>query len=213
MRAPVVEGLMAMPEVFQDAGAPSKHAARQGHTRNVMIDSGWEQARLAGREEKPHQSVNSRYYRHARIAGLLGQHFHALGCDDLPSDRDARIRHVERTSVGCEKTNVPHENIARRHQQIWAERHLPVHWCWIKCERCPHMRAVVITPFVIRRGPEAGHAAPARTLQRMGYQGVALQHPNWGGSDTGWALGRLSKCEQLADSFCTTPSRPALTER
>src|ERR1700756_2255567 len=123
----MVEGLWQRRKYLQAPAAPSKHGARQGDTRNVTIDTWCEQARLAGREEKPPHSVNSRYYRHARVAGLLGQHFHAIGCDDLPSDRDARIRHVERTSGGCEKTNVPQESIARRHaRRIRAERTLPV---------------------------------------------------------------------------------------
>ena len=29
---------------------------------------------------------------------------------------------------------------------------LDIHWCWIKCSRCPHMRAVAIAPYV--RGPD-----------------------------------------------------------
>jgi hypothetical protein len=31
---------------------------------------------------------------------------------------------------------------------------LDIHWCWIKCTRCPHMRAVAIAPYMIRRGPD-----------------------------------------------------------
>jgi hypothetical protein len=31
---------------------------------------------------------------------------------------------------------------------------LDIHWCWIKCTRCPHMRAVAIAPYVIHWGPD-----------------------------------------------------------
>jgi hypothetical protein len=27
---------------------------------------------------------------------------------------------------------------------------LDIHWCWIKCTRCPHMRAVAIAPSSAR---------------------------------------------------------------
>ncbi len=36
-------------------------------------------------------------------------------------------------------------------------KRLHIHWCWIKCTRCDHMRAVAIAPFVIRW--VAGHVA------------------------------------------------------
>jgi len=38
---------------------------------------------------------------------------------------------------------------------------LDICWCWTKCTRCPHMRAVAIAPFVIRTGRLAGYAAAA----------------------------------------------------
>jgi hypothetical protein len=31
---------------------------------------------------------------------------------------------------------------------------LDIHSCWIKCTRCPHMRAVAIAPYIIRWGPD-----------------------------------------------------------
>jgi hypothetical protein len=31
---------------------------------------------------------------------------------------------------------------------------LDICWCWIKCTRCPHMRAVAIAPYIIRWGPD-----------------------------------------------------------
>jgi hypothetical protein len=31
---------------------------------------------------------------------------------------------------------------------------LHIHWCWIKCSRCPHMRAVAIAPYIICWGPD-----------------------------------------------------------
>ncbi len=29
-------------------------------------------------------------------------------------------------------------------------------WCWIKCERCPHMSAVDIAPYIVRWGRTGG---------------------------------------------------------
>ena len=37
--------------------------------------------------------------------------------------------------------------------RLRATKKLDIHWCWIKCTRCPHMRAVAIAPFIIRWGP------------------------------------------------------------
>ncbi len=48
---------------------------------------------------------------------------------------------------------------------------LHIHWCWIKCTRCPHMRAVAIAPWVIRWGPDDWQ----EMLRRHG-QDVARQH-------------------------------------
>ncbi len=68
-------------------------------------------------------------------------------------------------------------------------RKLHIYWCWIKCTRCSHMRAVAIVPFIIRWGPDAWQEM-LRQVARCtgcGKRGVALQHPSWGGSDAGWA--------------------------
>jgi hypothetical protein len=62
-------------------------------------------------------------------------------------------------------------------------------WFWIKCTRCPHMAAVAITPYIIRWGPD-GWLEMLRQNARCiecGKRGVSLQHPSWGGNDTGWA--------------------------
>jgi hypothetical protein len=57
---------------------------------------------------------------------------------------------------------------------------LDICWCWIKCARCAQIRAVAITPYIIRgAGRLAGHAAVERPLQQMRAQGAAPQHPNW----------------------------------
>jgi hypothetical protein len=34
---------------------------------------------------------------------------------------------------------------------------LDIHWCWIKCTRCPHMRAVAIAPVGVM--PKTPHPA------------------------------------------------------
>ncbi len=38
--------------------------------------------------------------------------------------------------------------------QLRVTKKLDICWCWIKCTRCPHMRAVAIAPWVIRWGPD-----------------------------------------------------------
>jgi hypothetical protein len=62
-------------------------------------------------------------------------------------------------------------------------------WFWIKCTRCPHMSAVAIAPYIIRWGPDGWQDMMRETARcsACGKRGVALQHPSWGGSDTGWA--------------------------
>jgi hypothetical protein len=66
---------------------------------------------------------------------------------------------------------------------------LDIHWCWIKCTRCPHMRAVAIAPYIIRWGPDGWRDMLRRAgcCTKCGKKGVQLQHPSWDGSDTGWA--------------------------
>lgn len=62
-------------------------------------------------------------------------------------------------------------------------------WFWIKCTRCPHMSAVALAPYIIRWGPDAwpDMLREVARCTACGKKGVALQHPSWGGSDTGWA--------------------------
>jgi hypothetical protein len=75
-------------------------------------------------------------------------------------------------------------------------------WFWIKCTRCPHMAAVAIVPYIIRWGPD-GWQDMLREVARCtkcGKRGVALQHPSWGGSDTGWApipIGQMAPVPRL----------------
>jgi hypothetical protein len=68
-------------------------------------------------------------------------------------------------------------------------RKLHVHWCWIKCTRCDHMAAVAIVPYIIRWGPDAWQEMLRQVARctECGQRGVALQHPSWVGSDTGWS--------------------------
>jgi len=53
--------------------------------------------------------------------------------------------------------------------RLRAAKKLHIHWCWIKCTRCPHMAAVAIAPYVIRWGPD-------------------------GWKDVLWQTGRCTKC-------------------
>jgi hypothetical protein len=52
-----------------------------------------------------------------------------------------------------------------------------------------HMRAVAIAPWVIRWGLDGWQDMLRRDgrCTECDKRGVALQHPSWGGSDTGWA--------------------------
>jgi hypothetical protein len=56
---------------------------------------------------------------------------------------------------------------------------LDIHWCWIKCTRCPHMRAVAIAPYVIRWGPDGRRdmAAANRTLHQVRHEGRGAAAP------------------------------------
>jgi hypothetical protein len=65
--------------------------------------------------------------------------------------------------------------------RLRVSRKLKIHWCWIKCTRCSHMRAVAIAPY-----GSGGDRTTARCTA-CGKRGVALQHPSWGGTNTGWA--------------------------
>jgi hypothetical protein len=38
--------------------------------------------------------------------------------------------------------------------RLLVTKKLDIHWCWIKCTRCPQMRAGAIAPYVIRWGPD-----------------------------------------------------------
>ena len=62
-------------------------------------------------------------------------------------------------------------------------------WWWITCTRCPHMAAVAIAPYIIGWGPDGWPDMLRRhgRCTACGTKGVALQHPSWGGNDTGWA--------------------------
>ena len=51
------------------------------------------------------------------------------------------------------------------------------------------MSAVAIAPYVIRWGPDGWKDMLRRAARctKCGKRGVEIQHPSWGGSDTGWA--------------------------
>jgi hypothetical protein len=36
--------------------------------------------------------------------------------------------------------------------RLCVTKKLDIHWCWIKCIRCPHMRAVAIAPYITSGG-------------------------------------------------------------
>ena len=78
---------------------------------------------------------------------------------------------------------------------------LDIHWCWIKCTRCAHMRAVAIAPYIIRWGPDGWQDMLRRGARctECGKRGVKLQHPSWDGSDTGWAAMPISQMAQVPD--------------
>ena len=61
---------------------------------------------------------------------------------------------------------------------------LGIHWCWDQ-----RMRAVAIAPYIIRWRPDGWQEMLRRAARRTkcGKRRVELQHPSWGGSDTGWA--------------------------
>lgn len=42
---------------------------------------------------------------------------------------------------------------------------LHIHWCWIKCTRCPQKSAVAIAPYVIRWGPYGWQEMSRQTAQ------------------------------------------------
>jgi hypothetical protein len=79
---------------------------------------------------------------------------------------------------------------------------LDTYRCWIKCTRCPRMRAVAIAPYIIRWGPDGWRDMLRRTGRRTkcGTRGVELQHPSWGGSDTGCAPISINRMALLPDS-------------
>ena len=70
-----------------------------------------------------------------------------------------------------------------------------IHWCWIKCSRCLHMRAVTIASFIIRWGPDGWQDMLRRAARctNCGQRGLELQHPSWDGSDAGWASMPISQ--------------------
>jgi hypothetical protein len=51
------------------------------------------------------------------------------------------------------------------------------------------MRAVAIAPYIIRWRPDGWQEMLRRAARctKCGKRRVELQHPSWGGSDTGWA--------------------------
>jgi hypothetical protein len=51
------------------------------------------------------------------------------------------------------------------------------------------MRAVAIAPYIIRWGPDGWQDMLQRVARctKCSKRGVELQHPSWGGSDSGWA--------------------------
>ena len=79
---------------------------------------------------------------------------------------------------------------------------LDFHWCWMKCTRCPAMRAVAIAPYVIRRGTDGWRDMLRRTgrCTKCGTKGMELQHPSWDSSDTGWAPMPISQMALLRNS-------------
>jgi hypothetical protein len=89
----------------------------------------------------------------------------------------------------------------RRWPLLRVTKKLDIHWCWIKCSRCPHMRAVAIAPYIIRCGPDGWRDMLRRAgrCTKCGTRGVELQHPSWGGSDTGWAPMPISQMAPVPD--------------
>ena len=80
---------------------------------------------------------------------------------------------------------------------------------WIKCDCRPHLAAVAIAPYVIRWEPDGRQDRLRRhgRCTACGTKGVALQHPSWGGSDTGWAPMPVS---QMAPVPPLIPQSPAV---
>ncbi len=76
---------------------------------------------------------------------------------------------------------------------------LGICWCWIKRERCPHMSAVDIAPYIIRWGPDRWQHMLRRhgRCTACGTKGVALQHTSWGRSDAGWAPMPISQMARV----------------
>ena len=72
---------------------------------------------------------------------------------------------------------------------------------WIKCTRCPHMAAVAIAPYIICWGPDGWQDMLRRygRCTACGTEGVGLQHPSWGGNDTGWAPMPVSQMAPVSE--------------
>jgi hypothetical protein len=91
----------------------------------------------------------------------------------------------------------------RRHkppQRLRPTKKLHIHWCWMKCGRCPHMRGrnrPIHHPS--EAGRLAGHVAPARPLHRVRHQGRGVTTSELGGSDTGWAQMPISEMASVPD--------------
>jgi hypothetical protein len=73
-------------------------------------------------------------------------------------------------------------------------------WWWIKYTHCPHRGTVAIAPYVIRWGRDGGQDMLRQTARctECGKRVVALQHPSWGGADTGWAPMQISQMAPVA---------------
>jgi len=73
------------------------------------------------------------------------------------------------------------------------------------------MRVVAIAPFVIRWRAD-GRQDMLRRIGRCtecGKRDVALQHPSWGGSDTGWAAMPMSQMAPVCELLPKRPSKDA----
>ena len=78
---------------------------------------------------------------------------------------------------------------------------LDVHWCWIKCTRWPPMRGrdCALHHPVGTDGWQDMLRRAARCT-KCGKRGVELQHPSWGGSDTGWTPMPISQMAPVPES-------------
>ncbi len=93
---------------------------------------------------------------------------------------------------------------------------LHIHWCWIKCtnQTCRQMAAVAIVPYIIRWGPDGWQEKLRQTARcsKCGKRGIALQHPIWAGSDTGWAPIPVGQLAPVAPKNRVRRSPPRQTE-